>query len=214
MSVVIFSKLTYKLCKNMYLVGAGEHSKVIIEILESSKTEISGLYDKNTSIKKVFNYDVLSVKDEISGPLIVAIGDNKTRKRVVLELSVDFGQAIHESAVVSDRASIDVGSVVMQGAIIQSCASIGKHCIINTGASVDHDCKIEDFVHVSPHATLCGDVNVGEGTWIGAGATIIQGKKIGKWSVIGAGSVVVNDIPDNVLAFGNPCKVIKYLDEK
>ena len=102
----------------------------------------------------------------------------------------------------------------MQGAIIQSCASIGKHCIINTGASVDHDCKIEDFVHVSPHATLCGDVNVGEGTWIGAGATIIQGKKIGKWSVIGAGSVVVNDIPDNVLAFGNPCKVIKYLDEK
>lgn len=198
----------------MYLVGAGEHSKVIIEILESIKTEVSGLYDKNTSIKKVFNYDVLSVKDEISGPLIVAIGDNKTRKRVVLELSVDFGRAIHSTAIVSERASVGDGTVVMQGAIIQSCASIGKHCIINTGASVDHDCKIKDFVHVSPHATLCGNVSIGEGSWIGAGTTIIQGVKIGQWSVIGAGSVVVNDIPDNVLAFGNPCRIVKYLDEK
>jgi len=99
----------------------------------------------------------------------------------------------------------------MQGGIIQSCSEIGSHCIINTGASVDHDCKVEDFVHISPHATLCGNVTVGEGTWIGAGTIIIPGVKIGKWCIIGAGSVVTKDIPNHVLAIGNPCKVIKQL---
>jgi acetyltransferase EpsM len=62
---------------------------------------------------------------------------------------------------------------------------------------------------VSPHATLCGNVSVGEGTWIGAGAIVIPGVKIGKNSIIGAGSVVVKDIPDGVVAYGNPCKVIR-----
>ncbi|RHE88532.1 acetyltransferase, partial [Bacteroides intestinalis] len=51
----------------------------------------------------------------------------------------------------------------------------------------------------------------GEGSWIGAGTTIIPGVKVGKWSVIGAGSVVTKDIPDNVLAVGNRCKIIKNL---
>ena len=99
----------------------------------------------------------------------------------------------------------------MQGAIIQSYACIGKHCIINTGASVDHDCVIEDYVHVSPHCTLCGNVSIGEGTWIGAGSVIIPGVKVGKWSVIGAGSVVIKDIPDNVVAVGYRCRIIKSM---
>ena len=68
---------------------------------------------------------------------------------------------------------------------------------------------IEDFVHIAPGCNLCGAVEIAEGTLIGAGSVIIPGVKIGKWSVIGAGSVVVNDIPDNVTAVGNPCRVIK-----
>ena len=49
--------------------------------------------------------------------------------------------------------------------------------------------------------------------WIGGGAVICPGVKIGKNSVIGAGSVVVKDIPPNSIAVGNPCRVIKTLEE-
>ena len=80
---------------------------------------------------------------------------------------------------------------------------------MNTGASIDHECILGDYVHVSPHATLCGDVQVGEGSWIGAGAVVIPGVRIGKWCVIGAGSVVLHDVPDGVVAVGNPCKIVK-----
>ena len=95
----------------------------------------------------------------------------------------------------------------MQGSTIQSAAKIGKHCIVNTNASIDHECVIGDFVHISPQATLCGNVHVGTGSWIGASAVVIPGVKIGRWSVIGAGSVVVNDVPDGVVAYGNPCRI-------
>jgi sugar O-acyltransferase (sialic acid O-acetyltransferase NeuD family) len=198
----------------MYIYGAGGHAKVVIDILESSKVAISGLFDNKKANYDFLNYQVHAVIDGVISPLIIAIGDNKTRKKVAHDLLVEFGKAVHSTAIISDRASIGEGTVVMQGAIVQSCSHIGKHCIINTGSAIDHDCEIEDFVHISPHTTLCGNVSVGEGSWIGAGATIIQGIKIGRWSVIGAGSVVVKDVPDNVLAYGNPCKIVKYLDVK
>jgi maltose O-acetyltransferase len=52
-------------------------------------------------------------------------------------------------------------------------------------------------------------ITTGTGTTIGVGANIINGVKIGNNTVIGAGSVVTKDIPDNVVAYGNPCGVIR-----
>jgi acetyltransferase-like isoleucine patch superfamily enzyme len=54
-------------------------------------------------------------------------------------------------------------------------------------------------------------ITVGDNVWIGAGCSILPGVTIGDNAVIGAGSVVVKDIPANVLAVGNPCKVIRQL---
>lgn len=55
-------------------------------------------------------------------------------------------------------------------------------------------------------------VQIGEDVWVGGGAIILPGVKIGSRSVIGAGSVVTRDIPDDVFAAGNPCKVIRRLE--
>ncbi|MDX2443928.1 MAG: sugar O-acetyltransferase [Bacteroidales bacterium] len=55
-------------------------------------------------------------------------------------------------------------------------------------------------------------VTIGSDIWIGGSAIILPGVSIGDKSVIGAGSVVTKDIPPNVLAVGNPCRVIKELD--
>lgn len=56
-------------------------------------------------------------------------------------------------------------------------------------------------------------VRIGENVWIGAGSVIVPGVTIGKNSVIGAGSVVVKDIPENVVAVGNPCRVLREIGE-
>ncbi len=56
-------------------------------------------------------------------------------------------------------------------------------------------------------------ITVGDNVWIGGNAVILPGVTIGRNSVIGAGSVVTKDIPDNVVAVGNPCKVIKHIEQ-
>lgn len=193
----------------MYLYGASGHAKVIIDILEANGITVDGVIDDNPKVTEIQGY---SVKHEYNGqvPLLISIGANMVRARIVEKVGdVDFGKAIHPSAIVSERCRIDEGTVVMQGCILQSGVRVGKHCIINTGASIDHECELGDFVHVSPHCTLCGNVRVGEGSWVGAGSTVIPGVRIGKWSVVGAGSVVTRDIPDNVIAYGNPCKIVR-----
>lgn len=194
----------------MFLYGASGHAKVIIDILKANGMEIEGLLDDNPDVTELMGYKVLHGVNDVSS-LIISIGNNRIRKMIAERLETRFEKAVHPSAIMSPSAKVGDGTVVMQGAIVQACAEIGKHCIVNTGASVDHECVLEDYVHVSPHSTLCGNVHVGEGSWIGAGTTVIPGVKIGKWSVIGAGSVVVRDIPDGVVAYGNPCRIVRHL---
>lgn len=55
------------------------------------------------------------------------------------------------------------------------------------------------------------DVHIGENVWIGANTVIVPGVSIGRNSVIGAGSVVTKDIPDNVVAAGTPCRIIREI---
>ena len=56
-------------------------------------------------------------------------------------------------------------------------------------------------------------VHIGDNVWIGAGSVILPGVSIGENSVIGAGSVVTKDIPSNVVAAGNPCRVLRPITE-
>ena len=84
----------------------------------------------------------------------------------------------------------------------------------------DEDVQIYAAYHPTDHTLRLKDleyadrVKIGDNTWIGGGSIILNGVTIGKNTVIGAGSVVTKDIPDNVVAVGNPCRVIKRLDKE
>lgn len=58
------------------------------------------------------------------------------------------------------------------------------------------------------------DVHIGKNVWLGAGVIVMPGVTIGDNSVIGAGSIVTKDIPSNVVAFGNPCRVVREIGER
>ena len=55
-------------------------------------------------------------------------------------------------------------------------------------------------------------ITIGSDVWVGGGAIILPGVRIGSRAVIGAGSVVTRDVPDDVFAAGNPCRVIREID--
>lgn len=195
----------------MYLYGASGHGKVIKEILEAQGINIDAFVDDNLGISQFCGIPVLHYCEGLT-PMIVSIGINQTRKKIVEKLSCQFETAIHPTAIVSPSAVIGEGTVVMPGAIINADAVIGKHCIVNTAASIDHECVIDDYCHIAPHVTLCGQVHVGEGTLIGAGASVIPCVSIGKWCTIGAGSAVVENVLDSATVVGVPAKLLKIRD--
>lgn len=191
------------------LYGAGGHCKVVLDILDSNGLKVDHIVDDLPS-EDCFMDIPLSQPQPAYNQVIITIGNCIARKSIADRITVNsYLTAIHPSAIICKNVPVGEGSVIAHGAIVQSSARIGRHCILNTKSSVGHDVIINDFVHVASGATICGGSEVGECTWIGAGSVVKQGIHIGRNCMIGAGSVVVKDIPDNVVAFGNPCRVIK-----
>jgi sugar O-acyltransferase (sialic acid O-acetyltransferase NeuD family) len=193
------------------LIGGGQHGRVVFDSLIAQGADVIALFDPRYTgdffgVPHRGDYDP---SFEPEAHVIVAIGDNVSRKRIADSVEHLFGNTIHPSAVLSPVATLGHGNMILQGAIIQSMARIGNHVILNTGAQVDHDCVVGDFVHIAPKAVLCGRVEIGEGTMIGAGATITPGTKVGAWAMIGAGAVIIRDVPDYAVVVGNPGRVIK-----
>lgn len=192
------------------LFGASGHAKVVMDVIEAQGDDVGCLYDDNPHCEEIHGVSVFKTTNEIiRGPLIISIGSCRIRKMISERYPVQYSTAIHPSAIISDSAVIGEGTVIMPSVVINSDAKLGRHCIINTNSSIDHECQIGDYVHVAPGCAISGDVSIGECSWIGVGSCIQQGINIGKNCLIGAGSVVVKNIPDNVVAYGNPCKIIK-----
>ncbi len=175
---------------NIY--GKGGHANVVNSVLGSSQVNFYNDEDFNLQ----------------EGPWVIAIGNNKSRKRIAEEVlgEIEYVTVISDSAIICNY-DIGEGTQILQGAVIQINTKIGKHCIVNTSASIDHDCVLSDFSFIGPNATLCGGVKIGEGSYIGAGTTILPYIKIGKNCMVGAGSVVTKDVPDNSTVYGNPARI-------
>jgi len=209
--------------RKIVLIGGGGHCKVVISILKKLDTfEIVSIVDNYKSESFISGIKIIGTDDDLKDIYkngtqyaLITVGsvkDNTKRYKLfnmVKEIGFKFPVIISPEAIVDKSLKIDEGTVIMPGSIINIDSSIGKNCIINTGAVIEHDCKIGDHCHIAPGVHISGAVNIGKLSFIGIGATMIQGIKIGKNVTIGAGSVVIKDISDNVIALGNPAKIIK-----
>lgn len=89
--------------------------------------------------------------------------------------------------------------------------TIGDNCFIGPNVSIYTACHSTDPVERNNRKEWAEPVTIGDNVWIGGSVTILPGVTIGDNTTIGAGAVVTKDIPANVVAAGNPCKVIKKL---
>jgi galactoside O-acetyltransferase len=113
--------------------------------------------------------------------------------------NVHFGRGIYANF---NLTLIDDGNIYIGNRVL-----IGPNVVIATANHpLNPDLRRYEFQYNR-------DVHIGDNAWIGAGAIILPGVNIGKNSVIGAGSVVTRDIPENVLAVGNPCRVVREIGE-
>lgn len=199
------------------VIGAGGHAKVVISSLLASGWKIYAVYDDDSRKwnQSIMGFPITGPIERLSEsdrrPAVIAIGDSMIRQQVVEKYDRNWAKVIHSRAYVDAAATIGAGTVVFAGAVIQPGVVIGQHAIINTSASIDHDCVIDDYAQVAPGTHLAANVHVKRGANLGTGAQVIPSITIGEHAIIGAGSTVVRDIPDHVVAFGCPAKVIRQI---
>jgi UDP-N-acetylbacillosamine N-acetyltransferase len=201
-------------------LGAGGIAIVAAEIARSRGFEIVGfLDDRAEKHGTVFcgatvlgGFDMLPALRQDVVQAVIAFGSCHGRITVaqkVLSYGYSLPNLVHLSAIVSHNTSLGRGAILMPGSIINSGTEVGSNLILNTAASVDHECSIGDGVHIGPGARLSGLVSIGTATWIGIGSIIRESVHIGSNVLVGAGALVLKDIPDGVVAYGSPAKVIR-----
>lgn len=200
------------MAKNVIIIGAGGHGKVIAGIVKKSGDNVVGFLDDNENVKSVLGIcvlgnvcDCIKYKDKY---FIIAIGNNEKRKKIAESYDLKYYTAIHPAACIAEDAQIGEGTCVMAYAVVNASTKVGKQCIINTGSVIEHDCVLGDYVHISPNSTVMGTVSIGSSTHIGGGAAVINNIKICPDCIIGSGAVVVKNIEEAGTYIGIPAKKI------
>ncbi len=205
------------------LIGSGAQGRVTLDILEDSGFKVIGFLDDKDSLqgveiskKKIIGKTNNAMElSERNYRFIICIGNNRVRKEVSEKIEIkksSYGNAIHASSVILKSASVGCGNMIFANTYIGSNTQIKNHTIINNGCVIEHDSVLEDFVSISPGCCMAGRVTIREGAFISAGVTVGPRVIIGANSIIGAGSVVLKDIPEGVLAYGVPAKVIRKVN--
>lgn len=200
------------------IVGAGAQGRILLEILRAAHPddEVAFLDDSaalqgQTVLGAPVVGPVASLDD--THLTLLAIGDNVVRQALAQRhLRARFGVAVHPSAMVSPSARLGPGTVVFPAAVVHTEAVVGAQVVINTGVIVEHDCVIEDGASLSPGVRMGGRVVVGRGAFVSTGVTLAPRVRVGAGAVIGAGAVVARDVPDAVLAYGVPARVVRPID--
>lgn len=214
--------------ERIVILGAGGHARVVAECIDRSKYEIVGFLDKDDEHIGEYLDGIEIIGNDrnpkywlekgITGCVngIGHVGNSTVRNKVYNKFK-DVGfhmiTMIHKRSIVSPNATLEDGVVVMPGVVINTGAYIKENVIINSNAVVEHDAFIGEGSHIAPGCTISGGVKIGKNVLIGVGSSVIQSKVVGDNTVIGAGTVVNKDVPKEVIAVGNPVRIVRRIKE-
>jgi sugar O-acyltransferase (sialic acid O-acetyltransferase NeuD family) len=206
----------------LLVLGSSGHASVVLDAIELQGVyQVVGLLDSfQTKGTQRHGYEILGSPEEAVAiaercgcrAFVVAVGDNWSRWQLTLRLQeampdIELAAVVHPAAVIARSARVHSGSVVFAGSVIGQNVIVETGCIVNVASSVNHDCHLEPYASLAPGVHLGGAVKIGLRSSAGISSAVREKVVIGRDTVLGAGAVLLNDLPDQVVAFGVPAKV-------
>lgn len=158
--------------------------------------------NKKTEAYSRITINTLSYKDRMAKAIVKEFCENAN---IIPPFTCDYGCNVK----VGDNTVINHSGVFLDTNEI----NIGKHALIGPKSGLYGAIHPFDVEARNEGIEKAKTISIGDGAWLGGKVTVVPGVSIGKHSVIGAGSVVTKDIPDDVVAVGNPCRVIRKITE-
>ena len=169
---------------------------------------VDDLFQRRIVAKKLFRAynktedEEVEKRNEILVQLLGKVGKN-------VWIEPDFRCEFGKNIVIEDNVYINFGCVILDCAevVIGANTLLGPNIgIYPVNHAIDAEERIKGGCSGKP-------VRIGKNVWLGGDVKILAGVTIGDNTIIGAGSVVPKDIPENVIAVGNPCKVLREITE-
>lgn len=180
------------------------------EPYDSRDPELLGVYHRARNLLQQYNTldsENLTERDRI---LVELFAQKGTGVWIEAPFYCDYGEHIS----IGDNTFVNTNCIFLDNNKI----SIGKNGLIAPYVQIytaTHPLKASERIlgkgKDTRYLTSSQPVSIGDNVWIGGNTVIFPGVTIGDNVTIGAGSVVTKDIPDNVLAYGNPCSVVREL---
>lgn len=171
-------------------------------VMDYSMLKMRQENNKKTEAYSRITINTLSYKDRMAKAIVKEFGENAN---IIPPFTCDYGCNVK----VGDNTVINHSGVFLDTNEI----NIGKHALIGPKSGLYGAIHPFDVEARNEGIEKAKTINIGDGAWLGGKVTVVPGVSIGKHSVIGAGSVVTKDIPDDVVAVGNPCRVIRKITE-
>ncbi len=161
-----------------------------------------------------FQVTLGELADHPGGPAEAFLGVNQPASKLAVhrlfaDRAFTFTPILHRSAAVSSTARLAAGVHVNSLVSIAAFAELGPFVSVNRNVSIGHHSRLGAYSTVNPGANVAGFVRIGARTAIGMGANVTDGVTIGDDVIVGAGSLVTKDLPPGVVAYGNPCRVVR-----
>ena len=167
------------------------------------------LFERRVAAKKLFKAynktadDEVELRNEILQKLFKKVGNN-------VWIEPDFKCEFGKNITIEDDVYVNFGCVILDCAEV----TIGSHTLLGPNIGlypVNHSINAQERINGGCYGK---PIRIGKNVWLGGDVKILAGVTIGDNTIIGTGSIVTKDIPANVIAVGNPCKVIRKITDK